>query len=102
MNGHVYHQLMLTCAGNMFLRGGDVSGFWPNADAYRFDKSCEFRTPPQQDGAKDDFPLVAADPLQWFATLKADALGLRLHHLKRVRGPDQTLDTPDRMLAGMV
>ena len=102
MNGHIYHQLMLTGAGNHFLRGGDVSGFWPNADAYRFDKSCEFRTPPQTGEAKDDFPLVAADPLAWFAGLKAYAVGLRLIHVKRARGPDQQLEVADRMLAGMV
>lgn len=102
MNGHVYHQLMLTCAGNQFLHGGDLSGFWPNADAYRFDKSCEFRTPPVSGNDANDFPLVAADPLQWFETLKAEAVGLRLHHMQRVRGPNQQLDVSDRMLAGMV
>lgn len=102
MNGHVYHQLMLTCAGNHALRGGDVAGFWPDADAYRFDKSCEFRTPPVSGNANDDFPLVAVDPVTWFATLSPHAVGLRLRHTKRVRGPNQQMDVSDRMLAGMV
>lgn len=102
MNGHVYHQLMLTCAGNTALRGGDVSGFWPGADAFRFDKACEFRTPPLSGDPNDEFPLVAADPMRWLAGLKAYAVGLRLHHAPRVRGENQQLDVADRMLAGMV
>lgn len=102
MNGHVYTNLMLTCAGNLFLRGGDVAGFWPGSDAFRFTHSCEFREPPAviADGAA--YPLVAVDPLDWFAKLKPGFRGLRLHHTARKRAANQQTEVSDRMLAGMV
>ena len=102
MNGHVYTNLMLTCAGNLFLRGDSIAGFWPGSDAFRFTGSCGFREQPADTGSGAEYPLVAADPLEWFGQLKPDCRGLRLHHTARKRGASQQLDVSDRMLAGMV
>lgn len=102
MNGHVYTNLMLTCAGNMFLRGGDVTGFWPGSDTFRFTQSCEFREPPVGGAEGAEYPLVAADPFDWFNKLKPGFRGLRLHHTARKRAANQQLEVSDRMMAGMV
>jgi hypothetical protein len=102
MNGHVYTNLLLTCAGNRFLGVGDIAGFWLGSDAFRFTQSCEFRELPSvvEDGAA--YPLVANDPLDWFVTLKPGVRGLRLHHTARKRAANQQTEVSDRMLAGMV
>lgn len=96
MQGPIAQALMLTCAGNAFLAGRDVSGFWPDALVFKFSKSCDFRV---VEG--DDDQLVAPDPFAWFDTLRG-ARGLRLHHAPRPRGPDQALAVEERMLAGFV
>lgn len=102
MNGHVYTNLLLTCAGNHFLRGGDINGFWPGSDAFRFTGLCEFRETPVDAAEGAEYPLVAADPLSWFERLKPGFCGLRLHHTMRVKSASQQLEVSDRMLAGMV
>lgn len=102
MNGHVFTHLMLTCVGNHFLRGGDLAGFWPGSDAFRFTGACDFRMPPDSGKDADDYPLVAADPMQWLQGLKPRTRGFRLHHTERMRAANQQLGVSDRMLAGMV
>ncbi len=102
MNGHVYTNLMLTCAANLSLRGGDITGFWPGSDAFRFTGACDFREPPHEPGDGVEYPLVASDPLDWFAKLKPGFRGLRLHHTARKRAANQRTEVSDRMLAGMV
>ena len=98
MQGPIAQALALTCVGNAFLRGRDVSKFWPDADVFRFSKSCDFR---RVEGERDT--LIAADPLAWFDTLHfAGCRDLRLHHAPRPRGPKQTIPAPDRMLVGFV
>lgn len=98
MQGPIAQALALTCVGNAYLRGRDVSGFWPDADVFRFSKSCDFR---HVEGERDT--LIAADPLAWFDVLRADGCrGLRLHHAPRPRGSKQTIPAPDRMLVGFV
>lgn len=102
MNGHIASAVAIVCAGNQYLAGKDIVGFWPNAPVFNFTKLVEFRYPPPPGGEANEYPLLAADPVQWFATLKPWFHGLRLHHVPPVRGPDQQTDTPDRMLAGFV
>jgi hypothetical protein len=98
MQGPIAQALALTCVGNGVLRGREVAGFWPNADVFRFSKSCDFR---RVEGERDE--LVAADPLAWFAMLRAsDCKGLRLHHAQRRRGQNQTIPVSDRDLVGFV
>ncbi|MFZ2031981.1 MAG: hypothetical protein WAU68_16840 [Vitreimonas sp.] len=98
MQGPIAQALALTCVGNSFLRGRDVSGFWPDASVFRFSKTCDFRW---VEGERDQ--LIAADPMAWFETLRAEGCkGLRLHHAPRARGPKQTIPAPDRMLVGFV
>lgn len=96
MQGPIAQALMLTCVGNAFLAGRDVTGFWPDAGVFKFSKCCDFRVV-----QGDDDRLIAADPLEWFETLHG-AHGLRLHHAPRPRGPGQTLDVEDRKLVGFV
>lgn len=102
MNGHIATAVAIVCAGNQYLAGKDISGFWPDARVFTFMKLIEFRTPPASGKDTDDYPLVAADPVAWFETLKPWCKGLRLHNTAPTRGPDQQLNTPDRMLAGFV
>nr|AQQ75086.1 hypothetical protein [uncultured bacterium] len=98
MNIPIAQALMLTCAGNAFLRGVNLEGFWPHALVFRFSKSCAFRL---VEGERD--MLIAPDPLAWFETLRSQQIGgLRLHHAPRPRGPAQTLAVEDRKLVGFV
>jgi hypothetical protein len=102
MQGPTENALMLVAAGNASLAGRDISGFWPDAPTFRFLKLCEFRLQPLSGNDKDDFPLVAADPMEWFGFQKANCRGYRLHAVERPRGPNQQTDAPDRMLAAFV
>lgn len=102
MNGHIANAVALVCAGNQFLAGKDIDGFWPGASVFNFMKLVEFRHPPASGKDADDYPLVASDPIEWFEMLKPWCNGLRLHNVKPIRGPNQQTDTPDRMLAGFV
>lgn len=102
MNGHIASAVAIVCAGNRYLAGQDIEGFWPDAPVFNFTKLVEFRHAPASGKGTDDHPLVASDPMEWFETLKPRCRGLRLHHVVPVRGPDQQIDVPDRMLAGFV
>jgi hypothetical protein len=102
MNGHIANAVAIVCAGNQYLAGKDIAGFWPGAPVFNFMKLVEFRHPPASGNDTDEYPLVAANPMQWFAALKPWCVGLRLHNVKPARGPTQQIGTPDRMLAGMV
>jgi hypothetical protein len=102
MQGPTENALMLVAAGNAFQAGRDMRGFWPDAPTFKFLKLCEFRLPPESGNDKDEHPLVASDPMEFFALQKANCKGYRLHFTKRQRGPNQQTDTPDRMLAGFV
>jgi hypothetical protein len=102
MQGPIENALMLVAAGNAQLAGRDITGFWPDAPTFKFLKLCEFRLPPASGNDKDDFPLVAADPMDWLDFQRASCCGYRLHCVERQRGPNQQTDTPDRMLAAFV
>jgi hypothetical protein len=102
MQGPVENALMLVAAGNAQLAGRDISGFWPDAPTFKFLKLCEFRLPPPSGKDTDDYPLVAADPIEWFGFQKANCKGYRLHLVERQRTPNQQIDAPDRMLAAFV
>ena len=79
MQGPIENALMLVAAGNAQLAGRDITGFWPDAPTFKFLKRCEFRLPPASGNDKDDFPLVAADPMDWFDLQQANCGGYRLH-----------------------
>jgi len=102
MQGFVENALMLVCAGNAHRAGRDMTGFWPDAPTFKFMKVCEFRLPPESGNDKDDYPVVASNPLEFFQLQGANCRGYRLHHTVRKRQPSQQTDTPDRMLAGFV
>jgi hypothetical protein len=102
MQGFTENALMLVAAGNAFMAGRDMSGFWPDAPTFKFMKLCEFRLPPASGNDADEYPLVASDPMEFFQLQKANFGGYRLRHTIRKRGPNQQTDTPDRMLAGFV
>jgi hypothetical protein len=102
MQGPVENALMIVCAGNAFLRGDDVGGFWPDAQTFKFLELCEFRLPPPSGEDADEYPLLAPDPMAWFASLRPWSRGLRLHCVPRPRAANQTTDTPDRMLVAFV
>lgn len=99
MQGPIEQALSLTMAGNAFLSGRDIGRFWPEAQTFRFTKTCEFRRSPAKAG--DDYPLVAGDPLLWFATLKGKR-GLRLHNATRELEKGQMPGIAPRMLVGFV
>jgi hypothetical protein len=102
MQGPIENALMLVAAGNSYLQGRDIAGFWPDAPTFTFLKLCEFRLPPASAKDTDDHPLAAADPMEWFASLKPWSRGLRLHTVARKRARNQTTDAPERMLVGLV
>jgi hypothetical protein len=102
MQGPTENALMLVAAGNAFMAGRDISGFWPNAPTFQFLKLCEFRLPPASGNDADEYPLVASDPMEFFALQKQNCRGYRLHHTVRKRGPSQQIDAPDRMLTAFV
>src|SRR5262249_8290866 len=102
MNGPIETALMLVAAGNAYLAGRDIRGFWPDAPTFKFMRLCEFRLPPPSGKDADDYPLVAGDPIEWFESLKGRRAGLRLLYGPSVRGPDQQTDVSDRMLSGFV
>lgn len=102
MNGHIANAVALVCAGNQFLAGKNIDGFWPDAPVFNFMKLVEFRHQPDSGKDADDYPLIASDPMDWFEQLKPWCRGLRLHNTVPTRGPNQQLDTPDRMLAGFI
>src|SRR5689334_7069274 len=102
MQGPTENALMLVAAGNAYHAGRDISGFWPDAPTFQFLKLCEFRLAPKSGNDADEYPLVAADPLEFFALHKRNCRGYRLHHTSRKRGPNQQIDAPDRMLTAFV
>jgi hypothetical protein len=79
MQGNVAQALALVTVGNAALAGADVVGFWPDATVFRFSKICEFLEP----AGGDEWRQVAADPLQWFETLKPWCKDLRFHVASR-------------------
>lgn len=64
MNGAILRDMALIGAANRALAGADVSGFWPQADAFAWYRAYRF-----VDAGGDG---VAADPLAWFAQLRAE------------------------------
>lgn len=94
MQGSIDTALSLVAAGNAFLRGEDVTGFWPDAQGFTYTKTCEFRAPPDDGG--EDFPLVAEDPHAWFASLKPWCKGLRLHNSPSLIQPGQLAGITER------
>lgn len=102
MQGPIENALMLVAAGNAYLAGRDIGAFWPEADTFRYVGLCEFRTPPASGKDEDAYPLRAGDPMGWFASLKTWCTGLRLHHAPGLRGQNQQIEAPDRMLVGFV
>lgn len=96
MNVPILRALLLTCAGNAFLRGRDLAGFWPDAKVFMFSKVCDFRLVDDKSDRER-----APNPLAWFETLRG-AKGLRLHQTIQPPGPGQTLAVPERMMAGFV
>ena len=97
MQGPIAQALALTCVGNASLQARDVAGFWPNAQVFRFAKSCDFRV---VDDAGDR--LIAPDPSAWFETLRGGCGGLRLHNAPRPAAPGQGSIIEERMLVGFV
>lgn len=101
MQGNIEQAMMLTAVGNAALRGVDVASFWPGSGVFRWTDRCEFRLPPPSGKDTDDYPLLAANPLQWFAKLKG-VKGLRLHAVAPDREPYEGVGATPRMLVGMV
>ena len=101
MQGPIENALMLTAAGNAFLAGRDIAGFWPDAPTFKFLKLCEFRLPPPSGNERMSIRLWP--PIRWNGSRrqKANCRGYRLHSTQRQRGPNQQIDTPDRMLAAL-
>ena len=97
MQTNILRDLALVAVGNAALAGRDVAGFWPDAELFRYSKSCDFRVVGE---GRDT--LAASNPLAWFETLRGECTGLRLHHAPRPRGPKQTLPVEERMLVGFV
>lgn len=81
MQGHIAQVAALSIYGNEFLRGRDVSAFWPTASVFTFCKKVTFVTLSNQGSAAEEAPY-AQDPLEWFAKLRGEGVvGLRLHYI---------------------
>lgn len=98
MQQPVLRALALVAIGNAALRGGDVSGFWPDDPIFQYTASLDFLTP------RESGPLahVASGPISWFQKLRRrGCTGLRLHNAPMRR--DRKLGhIEERLLVGMV
>lgn len=88
----------LVIVGNAALAGREVSAF-AGSSLFRFSKEVEFVVPL---GA-EKYEQVAADPLAWFAWLKARRCrGLRMHRAPMEEKPGRPGHIEERMLVGFV
>lgn len=95
MQGSIEQSIGLTIAGNAFLQGRDIDGFWPHSPVFAFCKSVRFIDAAfDRQSAKET--LVASDPLAWFKGLAKNSKGLRLHAVRRDRW-----NMPDWMSVGL-
>jgi hypothetical protein len=96
MDGATAQIAALTIAGNHFLRGDDLKGWWPDSPTFNFCKFVRFITlgegePPAEHPYRDD-------PPSWLAAQKAEGvIGFRLVHIP-VNKPMMS----DRQSAGFV
>lgn len=98
MQGNILQALALVSVGNAALRGREIVGFWPGSLVFRWSKQVEFVIP----RGGDAYDQVAADPLAWFAYLKASRCrGLRLHNAPMRQAP-RLGHMEERMLVGFV
>jgi hypothetical protein len=100
MQGNIEQALLLVTAGNAYLSGRDIAGFWPKARSFAWTKACEFRV--ASESGEGEFPLRAADPIAWFACLKPWCRGLRLHHMERPVRENQSIEMSARMSVAFV
>ncbi len=94
MNGAILREMALVGAANSALAGGDVSRFWPDADAFVWMRAYRFV---DETGSE-----VAPDPLEWFAALASEGRrGVRVSI-----GPAERLagapDIPAHQLSGFL
>jgi len=80
MQGHVYQAVTLTVFGNEHLRGIATAPSPNGAVAFRYSKSTVFVDGPPAKGEAN--PLLASDPVAWFAWLKTQGIrAIRMHHV---------------------
>ncbi|QEX22622.1 hypothetical protein FRZ61_25540 [Hypericibacter adhaerens] len=94
MQAPIAQAVALTIAGNRFLQGGDLAGFWPDASVFRHCARVAFVTLSGPDAAPVATPY-ADHPLAWLQKLQGEGRsGLRLLY-----APSQGTQR-DRELAG--
>lgn len=97
MDGPTAQIAALTIAGNHYLKGGDITGWWPDSPVFKFCKSVRFVTLSDDEAKPSEHPHTD-DPPAWFAKQKAEGvLGFRLVHI-----PVNKPIISDRMSAGFV
>lgn len=94
MQGSIEQSIALTVAGNAFLQGRDIGGFWPNSPVFAYCSLVRFVRAASEERSSEETP-VAPDPLAWFESLAGEAIGLRLHAVRRDRP-----EMPDWMNVG--
>lgn len=94
----VLRALAFVTVGNAALAGRDVSAF-AGSFLFKSTQGVEFVIP----RGGDQYEQVAADPLAWFAWLKANnSRGLRLHTAPMEQKPGRLGHIEERMLVGFV
>lgn len=97
MDGPTAQIAALAIAGNHYLKGGELKGFWPDGAVFNFCKFVRFITLSGDDVQPKEHPYTD-DPPSWFARQKGEGVvGFRLVHMA-VNKPVIS----DRMSAGFV
>lgn len=98
MQTNILRSFALVAVGNAALAGKDVSRFWPEAAMLQYYRKFEFMLPAEGGQATP----YAADPLDWFAKLKAlGCRGLRLHTAPMQQRPGAAPQS-ERMMVGLL
>lgn len=94
----ILRAVAMVVVGNAALDGSDVSSF-ARSSLFRYAKQTAFVTP----RGGDQHEQIAADPVAWFAWLKAQGCGgLRLHTAPMEQKPGRLGTIEERMLVGFV
>lgn len=97
MDGPTAQIAALTIAGNHFLKGGDLAGWWPKSPVFNFCKQVKFITLSGEEPKQAEHPYED-DPLKWLARQRAEGVvGFRLVHI-----PVNKPIISDRQSAGFV
>jgi len=98
MNGEIAQRVALVCHGNTFLRGGNISDFFPANSTCQFCDGIAFVEFKKVFFGNVREQEIASNPNRWFATLRERGV----HGLRLSQTPRNDPNISDRMSAGFV